>query len=496
MVRAVRLSLRVDWPDRWPCAGRVACAKFETYTRTHNPERDDMIRKITVDDLRSNLQALANQKGAAGFAQAKALYMNDLMVVDAEGNPVDPANLDVEVKMPEGMETDAADKPVAQEDEEMEKSIESTVREAVRSEIAKSVKPADRKSVKVEAPKMFGRVRNLKSADEAYRFGRWALACLGHRKSTQWCADHDVLVTKGHTEGVNTAGGFTVPDEFENSLINLRETYGVFRANARIVPMSSDVKRMPRRTGTVTAYFVGEAAAGTESQQAFDQVNLVAKKLMVISKISSELNEDNVVGLGDDLAGEIAYAFALKEDDCGFNGTGAGSYGGIVGLASAIGAGGTSDGAATSAATVSLAELRAVVGKLPQWADTPNCKWYVRRQEWNSIFLRLSEAAGGVTANEIRDSEDGLRFFGYPVVLSQAITAPTNNAGQTYAYFGDLSLAAYLGDRRSTTVEFSNSALNAFEQDELVVRGTERFDINVANVGDASVAGAMIKATY
>jgi HK97 family phage major capsid protein len=63
------------------------------------------------------------------------------------------------------------------------------------------------------------------------------------------------------------------------------------------------------------------------------------------------------------------------------------------------------------------------------------------------------------------------------------------------AYFGDLSLAAYLGDRRSTTVEFSNAALNAFEQDELVVRGTSRFDINVANVGDASTAGALIKFT-
>jgi HK97 family phage major capsid protein len=119
----------------------------------------------------------------------------------------------------------------------------------------------------------------------------------------------------------------------------------------------------------------------------------------------------------------------------------------------------------------------------------------VRRQEWNSVFLRLAESAGGVTANEIRDSEEGLRFFGYPVVLSQAITAPSG-AGAAFAYFGDLSLAAYLGDRRSTTIEFSNSALNAFEQDEVVARATERFDISVANVGDASVAGGMIKLTF
>jgi HK97 family phage major capsid protein len=380
--------------------------------------------------------------------------------------------------------------------EDASKSVAAQVRTVIREEIAKSAPRASKAAVRVESPKMFGRLRNLKSADEAYRFGRWAMGCLGHRKSADWCADHDILVTKGHTENVNTAGGFLVPDEFENSLITLREQFGVFRANARIVPMSSDVKRMPRRTGTVTANFVGEASVGTQSQQTFDQVNLVAKKLMVLSKISSELNEDNVVALGDDLAGEISYAFALKEDQCGFNGDGTSTFGGITGLLNAIGAGGSSDaGAVTAASGVSLTNLREVVGKLAQWADTANAKWYVRRQEWNSIFLRLAESAGGVTANEIRDSDEGLRFFGYPVVLSQAITAPSG-AGATYCYFGDLSLAAYFGDRRSTTVEFSNAALNAFEQDELVVRGTERFDISVSNVGDSTVAGAMVKATF
>ena len=95
---------------------------------------------------------------------------------------------------------------------------------------------------------------------------------------------------------------------------------------------------------------------------------------------------------------------------------------------------------------------------------------------------------------EIRDADGGLSFYGYPVVLTQAITAASTN-GDVLAYFGDMSLAAYLGDRRGLTVEFSNSALNAFEQDEIAVRGSERFDLNCANVGDASVAGAMIKFT-
>ncbi len=45
------------------------------------------------------------------------------------------------------------------------------------------------------------------------------------------------------------------------------------------------------------------------------------------------------------------------------------------------------------------------------------------------------------------------------------------------------------------TVAFSDSALNAFEQDELAVRGTQRFDIVCANVGSSSAYGAMVKLT-
>ena len=454
------------------------------------------MKKVTVSELQKNLQALANQKGANGFEKAKALYLEDLMIVDEAGNPVDPSAIDYQVTlMPAAgaaAETDAMD----EDKPDAEKSVAAQVRTVIREEIAKSAPRASKAAVRVESPKVYGRLRNLKAVDEAYRFGRWAMGCMGHRKSADWCNDHGVLVTKGHTENVNTAGGFLVPDEFENSLITLREQFGVFRANARIVPMTSDVKRMPRRTGTVTASFVGEASAGTQSQQTFDQVNLVAKKLMVLSKISSELNEDNIVALGDDLAGEISYAFALKEDQCGFEGDGTSTYGGIVGLKNAILAGGTIAGTGTAPSGVTLGDLRKAVGAIPQWADTANAKWYINRRMWNEVFLRLAEAAGGVTANEIRDSEEGLRFFGYPVVLSQAIPYSASD-NETVAYFGDLSLAAYFGDRRSTTVEFSNAALNAFEQDELVVRGTERFDISISNVGSATSgdAGAVVRLT-
>jgi HK97 family phage major capsid protein len=450
------------------------------------------MKKITLEELQKNLQSLANQKGSKGFAKAKALYMEDVMVMDAEGNPVDPAAIDIEISMTDApVEAMMDEKP-----EDAAKSIASEVRSVIRDEISKGARTAKPVVVEAATP-VYGRARYLKSAEEAYNFGRWAMACMGSQKSAQYCADKGIRVTKGHVEGINTAGGFLVPDVLEPSLINLRDTFGVARQQCRIVPMGSDVLRMPRRTGTVSAYFVGEAAAGTESQQAFDQVALVAKKLMVLTTISSELNEDNIVALGDNLAQECAYAMAKKEDECLFEGDGTSTYGGIVGCKTACAhAGATSDAGVAALSSVTLTHLRAVVGKLAQWADGPNAKWYVRRSVWNSVFLRLAEGANGAMLGEIMDaSTQQLKFYGYDVVLSEAIASPSDADGQTYAYFGDMSLAAYLGDRRGLTVEFSNAALNAFEQDEIAARATERFDLNVANVGSGSVSGALIRAT-
>ena len=61
------------------------------------------------------------------------------------------------------------------------------------------------------------------------------------------------------------------------------------------------------------------------------------------------------------------------------------------------------------------------------------------------------------------------------------------------ALFGDLTLAASFGDRRQTTIQISEHATvgggSVFEQDELAVRGTERFDINVHDTGITGASG-------
>jgi HK97 family phage major capsid protein len=203
-----------------------------------------------------------------------------------------------------------------------------------------------------------------------------------------------------------------------------------------------------------------------------------------------------VVNLGDDVASEIAYAFALKEDQCGFMGDGTSTYGGIVGLDAALtdATYQVSDGAATTYAGVTLAEITDGIKLLPQWATQRNgVKIYTSKHAFHAVFERLTYAAGGASFADYAAGAQP-KFMGYPIEFTQVIPV-TESGGATFAFIGDLSLGCYFGDRRSTSIAFSDSALNAFEQDELAVRGTQRFDIVCANVGGSTETGAVIKLT-
>jgi len=466
------------------------------------------MRQVTLSEVQTDLQNLADQVGEDNFMQQKALYMEKVAIVDEEGKPMSADDVEI-VLMPKMVE-DEEEKAVKDEESEEKADMDEDDKEKSMQKITITKNQRKRASTvaaqfsapAVVRPKVWGSLKNFKddsngdAVDKALRFGHWLMASRGNRKSLNFCDTHGIEV-KAHTEGVNSAGGFLVPDEFETELISLREQFGVFRRNARVRPMSSDTLRVPRRSATLSANFVGEATAGTESTMTFEGVTLVAKKLMVLTTVSNELNEDAFVNLADDVAGEIAYALAKKEDECGFNGDGTSAFGGINGAVTQIEAGTTAvmyhDSAlASGLGDLTLDNIGAFMGLLPAYADTPNAKFYMHKAVWHGGFEAALTTAGGTTAREIKDGYAGQpTLFGYPVEFTQVMRS-AYSANKIGALFGDLSLAASFGDRRQTTVQVSDSALNAFEQDELAIRGTERFDINVHDVGDSSESGPVV----
>lgn len=358
-------------------------------------------------------------------------------------------------------------------------------------------------------PRNFKGVVNGRDAQErSYRFGMWALSRVAADMPNRFrFKEATEFVSRQMVSQENDANGgnFLVPPEFGTDLIDLREIFGVSRRMFKMVPMISDTRTDPRRQSGLTAYFVAEGAAGTESTKVWNDVRLTAKDLMVLSRYTNQLNMDAVINIGDDLAGEIAYAFANKEDDCAFNGTGISTYGGIYGVRFKLNncdlLGTQSAGLYLTShatwATLTLVDLQNVVALLPQYADTPNAAWVCHRAFYYGVMQVLELAAGGVTALEVQQGDRRPRplFLGYPVNFSQ-IWPSTTAAAACPVALGDFSLGASFGDRQQDQIAFSEHASiggqNVFEQNQIAIRGTERFDVNVHDAGTSSAAGPIV----
>ncbi len=333
--------------------------------------------------------------------------------------------------------------------------------------------------------------RGANSAADAFKAGKWLLATIGNNaRAQQWCREHGVEM-RVQTEGVNTGGGFLVPDAMEQAIIDLREVYGVARRECRITPMGTDHVTVPRRTGGVTAYFVGETDQITASDKSWNQVELTAKKLGALTRMSTDLDEDAVISIADDLAAEMAYAFAKKEDECLVDGDGTSTYGGMIGIRTRMVDGNHAGSYVEAAAAgdnwseIDLADLTNVSAALPLYADS-GAKWYCSKTCKVAVLDRLILTAGGVTAREMMQGTAPM-FGGYPVVQMAAMPTDDSAAAlndKIMLFFGNLAMSATLGSRRGVTIKRSEERY--LEYDQIGIQATERFCINVHDIGGAT----------
>lgn len=136
------------------------------------------------------------------------------------------------------------------------------------------------------------------------------------------------------TEGVDTAGGFLVPPDYQAELIKKIAAQAVIRSLARVVTVGRDIAQWPRvnytaddkYTSGVRLTWTGEVPASATAHRVTDPVfgliNVPVNTAMASMPVSNDLIEDaafDVLGLSTDL---LAEAFALGEDDVFVNGDG------------------------------------------------------------------------------------------------------------------------------------------------------------------------------
>jgi len=356
----------------------------------------------------------------------------------------------------------------------------------------------------------YGKLRAFKGPDarlNAYKAGQQVLAVCGlgeaREQAGRWCHEHGVQLAVVHNEGSNVHGGYLVFDSMESAVVDLREQYGVARQEFRVKPMGSDVHTFPRRKTGLTVYYPAENADITGSNKSWEQITITAKKAAVLSRYSTELNEDAVINLADDLASEMAWAFSYAEDLAAFIGTGTSTYGGMTGVTSKINDGNyagsvyTALTGNTAFSTLDLADFEGIVGKLPQYA-AGRAKWYISKAGFWASMARLIDAAGGNTGQMLQGGT-GLMFLGSPVVIVQVMnsTLEAQTSATGGLLYGDLQSCCYFGTRRGISI--ATSADRYFEYDQIGIKATQRYGITVTP-GDpetpASVCGPVISMSF
>ena len=226
---------------------------------------------------------------------------------------------------------------------------------------------------------------------------------------------------------------------------------------------------MPKLTGGVQVYWIGEGQTITETQPTFGEFRMTVKKLAALVPMTSELLNDANLAIANLLATLFAQALAKEEDRIVFVGNTAASdpFNGVLrdpGVYSHIlGSGKTKF---TSATAGDLADVTSRNSLYTQGA-----RWFMHRTIFN-VIRQLQDGDGMyIWGNPTQSSDQGL-IWGYPYTLVENMPAVTATAVSTpYIFFGNL-MHYYIGDRQQMTLARSEHV--GFAADKVYLRVLQR----------------------
>lgn len=152
--------------------------------------------------------------------------------------------------------------------------------------------------------------------------------------------------------GTDSEGGYLVPDEFENTLVEALEEENFFRSIATVIQTSSGDRKIPVVASKGTANWIDEEGAFPESDDAFGQVSISAYKVATMLKISDELLNDSAFNLEAYISREFGRRIGSKEEEAFFTGDGKGKPTGIFNAK-----GGAADGTTTTTANITFDDV-------------------------------------------------------------------------------------------------------------------------------------------
>ena len=249
--------------------------------------------------------------------------------------------------------------------------------------------------------------------------------------------------TKFHTisnvmqEGVDADGGYLVPDEYDDRLIEKLKEENIFRKLCHPVTTSGDHK-INIAASTPAAAWIEEGEALTFGDATFSQILLDAHKLHVAIKVTEELLYDSKFDLETFILNAFSKALANAEENAFINGSGTGQPLGILAAT-----GGADIGVTTASSTAITAD------------EIINLVYSLKRPyRKNAAFLmndhtvaavrKLKDGTGTYLWHEALTADEPNKLLGYPVYTSEFM--PTIEAGAKTIAFGDFDYYN-IGDR-------------------------------------------------
>ena len=129
-------------------------------------------------------------------------------------------------------------------------------------------------------------------------------------------------------EGVDSDGGYLVPEEYDRRLIDVLDEENIMRSLGTKITTSGEHKINIAATKPAASW-IEEGGQLTFGDATFDQIILDAYKLHVAIKVTEELLYDNAFGLENYIITQFGKALANAEEDAFLNGDGNGKPTGL-----------------------------------------------------------------------------------------------------------------------------------------------------------------------
>lgn len=307
----------------------------------------------------------------------------------------------------------------------------------------------------------------------------------------------DTVVARALNTLVTGEGGALIPQDFLADLIELLRANTAVRAcNPMEIGMPMGNLTIPRLAGGATAAYQGELDDIAVSQERFDDVNFIAKKLTSLVPVSNDLIRRAPIGVEEVVRDDLVQSIARREDLAFLRGDGTDK--GPIGLrhlclpANVINIPAmpaeAPPGAAVTAilngASTAILALQNGMSRMirPCWIMAPTSARFIAtaRDAVGGFYFKDELAAG--------------RWEGYPVHLTQQIPTNLGTGHGSEIYFFDAA-DLVIADTYNVVVDASDVAayndgsgiVSAFQRDQSLFRVIAEHDMNMRHLQSLTV---------